>query len=113
MNIEISPKEYERTLNWDDAMMYCQLLTIDGKNDWRIPSKEELQDMYNSENDLFRPTKEELNYIYNSDDSVLPSYWSSTEYGYVWFVCMSTGSTGFGTKDGILYVRPVRSLTTV
>jgi hypothetical protein len=51
-NIEISPKEYEKHLNWDDAMMYCQLLTIDGKDDWRLPTKDELKYIYNSKKDF-------------------------------------------------------------
>lgn len=34
--IELSPKEYWKTLNYHDALLYCQLLTIDGKNDWRM-----------------------------------------------------------------------------
>ena len=37
-NIEISPKEYERKLSWDDALLYCQLLVIDGKDNWRLPN---------------------------------------------------------------------------
>jgi hypothetical protein len=96
MNIEISPKEYERILNWDDAMMYCQLLVIDNKNDWRLPTKAELQDIYHSENDF------------------IPSYyWSSTEFnsGYSWYQIFSDGYQDPNLKNCIYYVRAVRSLT--
>ena len=43
MNIEISPKEYWKYLNYYDSELYCSLLVIDGKNDWRLRKiKEEL-----------------------------------------------------------------------
>ena len=94
-NIEISPKEYEVELNWNDAMLYCSLLVIDDKCDWRLP------------------TKEELNYIYSSkNDFVGSGYWSSTEYngGGAWGQNFSGGTQGYGGKGGGNYVRAVRSL---
>jgi hypothetical protein len=97
MNIEISPKEYERQLNWDDAMMYCQLLVIYGKNDWRLP------------------TKEELDYIYHSKNDFVGSlYWSSTEGNgsNAWLQGLSSGFRGsYNLKRNSYYVRAVRSLT--
>lgn len=38
MKFEISPLEYEKCLNYDDAKLYCELLIIDAKNDWRLPT---------------------------------------------------------------------------
>ncbi len=96
MNIEISPKEYEKKLNWDDAMMYCQLLVIDDKTDWRLP------------------TKEELDYIYHSKNDFVGSYyWSSTEDigSGAWNQNLSNGVQYYYYKDGSYYVRPVRILT--
>jgi hypothetical protein len=96
MNIEISPKEYERRLNWHDAILYCQLLIIDNKNDWRLPTKDELDDIYHSENDFY--------------DTY---YWSSTEINgiFVWGQNMKDGHQNDNFKNGRYYVRPVRSLT--
>lgn len=37
MTLEISPKEYGRKLDYDDALLYCSLLVIDGKDDCRMP----------------------------------------------------------------------------
>ena len=93
MTIEISPKEYERRLNWNDGMLYCSLLVIDGKNDWRMPTKEELDYIYHSENDF--------------DDAF---YWSSTEFnGYTaWNQFMSSGGQNNYFKNSSNYVRPVR-----
>ena len=96
MKIEIAPKEYERTLNWDDAMMYCQLLVIDNKNDWRLP------------------TKDELNYIYSSKNDFVGSYyWSSTEGigDYAWMQGFSIGGRDFSPKNNSFYVRAVRSVS--
>ena len=96
MNIEISPKEYERQLNWNDAMLYCQLLVIDNKNDWRLPTREELNNIYHSENDF-----------------VGSGYWSSTETsgGNAWRQSLSGGFQYNGIKGSSYYVRAVRSLT--
>jgi hypothetical protein len=52
MNIEIAPKETEIQANWNDAKLYCFALNIDGKTGWRLPTKEELTEIYQSENDF-------------------------------------------------------------
>ena len=93
--VEVSPKDYERALNWYDGMMYCQLLVIDDKNDWRLPTIEELKEIYNSEN--------------NFDG---PIYWSSTEYsGYgAWVQDMSGGGQYIINKIDSYYVRAVRNI---
>ena len=94
MNIEIAPKEYERMLEWDDAMMYCQLLAIDDKIDWRLP------------------TKEELNYIYKSENDFVGSgYWANELYGNVaWIQNMSNGTQLAGLKHVSYHVRAVRTI---
>jgi hypothetical protein len=36
-------QQYEKKLNWDDALLYCSLLMIDGYDDWRMPTLQELK----------------------------------------------------------------------
>jgi hypothetical protein len=46
MTIEVFPKEYIKKINnKDDAILYLSLLNIDGKNDWRMPTKQEFVDI--------------------------------------------------------------------
>ena len=41
MNIEISDIQHWKPLEYHDAKLYCELLTIDNKNDWRLPDSDE------------------------------------------------------------------------
>jgi hypothetical protein len=39
--IEIAPKEYHiTTCSYDEALLYCFQLNIDGKMGWRLPKKD-------------------------------------------------------------------------
>ena len=44
MTIEISDIKYWKPLNYDDAILYCSLLEIGGKNDWRMMTRMEYID---------------------------------------------------------------------
>jgi hypothetical protein len=101
MNFEIAPKSTEIQTNWDDAKLYCFSLNIDGKTGWRLPTKEELNEIYQSENDF------ENNWYWSSTE------YSSTEYDgiFVWYQNMSNGVQYNRTKNGSYYVRAIRSIT--
>lgn len=62
MNFQIAPKSTEVKLNWEDAKLYCSSLDLYSKTDWRLPTKEELNQIYESGNDFDKDW-----------------YWSSTE----------------------------------
>ena len=36
-NLEVSDEKYWRRFNYDDGLLYCSMLMIDDKNDWRMP----------------------------------------------------------------------------
>jgi hypothetical protein len=93
--IEIAPKSTETRLNWDDARLYCFALNIDGKTGWRIPTKEELNEIYESEN-VF----------------VEGGYWSSTEFNAnnAWVQGFNNGYQSSTNKSGNFYVRAIRSV---
>jgi hypothetical protein len=96
MNFEIAPKETEIQATWDDAKLYCFALNIDGTTGWRLPTKDELNEIYESVNDFEKAW-----------------YWSSTE-GIGGTAClqdMSGGYKGGNLKDnGGYWVRAVRDL---
>ena len=48
--IEISDKQYWKSLSYDDMMLYLMVLSIDNKNNWRLPTKVELEDILKIEN---------------------------------------------------------------
>lgn len=39
--IEVSNKKYWKELTYYDGLLYCSLLIIDKKNDWRMPKYDE------------------------------------------------------------------------
>jgi hypothetical protein len=79
---------------WADAMAYCEGLTSQNKNDWRLPKISELI--------TFKEASSE----------VLVYYWSSTTYAYfkktAWFADLSKDYQHFSLKTKSYYVRCVR-----
>jgi type II secretory pathway pseudopilin PulG len=78
----------------------------EGFTDWFLPSKEELEEMYNT----IGNGGSEGN-IGGFETSDYPYYWSSSEYSSnsAWFVNFSTGPTNVLSKDYSLRVRAVRA----
>jgi hypothetical protein len=52
MKFEVAPKETEIQANWNDARLYCLFLEVSGETGWRLPTKEELNQIYFSINDF-------------------------------------------------------------
>jgi hypothetical protein len=52
--IEISSEEYWKKMTFNDAILYCSLLSIDNKNDWRIieDADEYFSNVYDSVSDI-------------------------------------------------------------
>lgn len=99
VKLELAPKESVVELNWEDAMLYCRLLNIEGKSDWRLPTKEEMDYLYQN--------------LYVCDFKW--TYWTSTEQNtnYAWYHCFNPMTNGFQNnvhKNRIISVRAVRSL---
>ncbi len=74
MNIEVSDREYWKELNYDDAELYCQLLVIGGKTDWRLPLQSEKMEMEIEMGGIIRNT-----WVYMSILRILPK-------SYMWVV---------------------------
>ena len=57
MAVEFAPDDYHKfELDWYEAKLYCFSLNIDGKVGWRLPTKEELDAIYESDNDFSQKT---------------------------------------------------------
>jgi len=83
--------------NWYEAIDLCENYKGEGFNDWRLPTKEELNELYK--------------YHKKFGGFVDHYYWSSSEYSatIAWSQCFANGDQ-FGTsKNYSYYVRAVRS----
>jgi hypothetical protein len=43
MSIELSKSQYWKRMGYHDALLYCSLLVIDDKDDWRMMTMEEYE----------------------------------------------------------------------
>jgi hypothetical protein len=98
------------TLNWCDALVYCEDLSFAGHNDWRLPNVRELQSIvdYGRANQAIDPVF-----------TALPEfYWSSSSYvdthDDAWGIGFHVGYVGIRPKEGdadfsFNYVRAVRN----
>ncbi len=83
---------------WKGAISYCKNLTLAGYDDWKLPNKKTLKELFNNKNKL---------------KNTFPNYyWSSTKYeeykDYAWRVSFSKGYVDSYRKEYSSYVRCVR-----
>ena len=91
-----APKDLGR-MTWDDAMSACNNLELNGYSDWHLPTKKELNTLYQN---MVR-----VGGFANS------TYWSSTvtNDNDAWFQFFDDGLQSFSTKSYNFTVRAVRA----
>ncbi len=96
------------TITWDNAIAYCEGLSLGGFTDWRLPKIKELQSII----DLTKASGATINTTYFPGTIASSYYWSSTTYAPntagALVVAFIPGSTGSTSKPNPGYVRCVR-----
>jgi len=94
------------TMSWQSAIDYCEALSLDIYEDWRLPNVNELKSIV----DKSKNNPAIVNGFTNTNSS---GYWSSTTVlGYediAWGVYFNYGGDGWYPKDDSRYVRCVRA----
>ncbi len=103
------------TYSWEQALDYCENLTLADKSDWRLPNRNELQSLVNY--DRYNPAIDTTFFpdTRSCDMHDYCFYWTSTTYSmmqYAWTVDFGYGFGGgmvhFSHKSRNGYVRAVR-----
>ena len=95
-----------KSAKWTDAIDYCEGLSLNSQDDWRLPNKKELLSIvdYGTYNPVISSVFEKTTSNY---------YWSSTTAAsntyYAWRVNFSYGYAGYYYKSDSTYVRCVRA----
>jgi len=98
------------TMNWFDAISYCETLTYANSDDWRLPNIKELFSTCDAA--LFAPAVDS-SIFQQVESKSMYLYWSSTTTPHrndnAWMVEYKTGEVTFDSKKIPLNVRCVRS----
>lgn len=90
-------------MSWRDAQQYAEASDAHGHKDWRLPTRDELDVLFNN--------RAIIGGFDTSGSFPASHYWSSTEYvgDFAWFQRFSDGYQRSYVKDNVLSVRCVRS----
>lgn len=90
--------------NWDNALAYCNSLTLAGHTDWRLPNVKELQSII----DVDKTVAPSINTFYFTDTQS-SDYWSSTTFTgtnvHAWYVNFDIGGS-FVMTSGVDKMTP-------
>ena len=94
---------------WAAAVTFCDNLIFAGHNDWRLPTRKELDTIVDTSR---------ANPAINTDyffNILSLQYWTITPYislaNYIWYVMFSTGTSGPVVKTATYRILPVRTIT--
>ncbi len=96
--------------SWQEAISYCEDLSLGGKIDWRLPNKNELITIID-----YTKNDPAIDVVFQYTAS--RAYWTSTSlegyYDYAWVVYFYNGYSyaNFKIESDDLYVRCVRDLS--
>ncbi len=94
------------TVTWENAITYCEALSLGGFTDWRLPNIKELKSI--ADTTTYSPA---INITY-FPATVSSDYWSSTSYApntsNAWNVHFNYGVVYYYIKTDTYYVRCVR-----
>jgi hypothetical protein len=95
---------------WQDALIYCEELSLGGSSDWRLPNINELFSIVDITK--YDPTISSV-FIHNYSSHYYDEYWSSTTYvfnsSHAWDVGFFSGYQKYDNKSNKNNVRCVRN----
>lgn len=96
---------------WHSALLYCEGLLLDGRNDWRLPNMNELMSLV--DHSKFQSKIDQVFENYDDRDSYDDVFWSSSTYithpEKAWGVGFAHGEDRKYVKNKRYFVRCVRS----
>lgn len=102
-------------LSWRNAVAYCKGLNLANYNDWRLPTRDELERIVNKQPYLSTHSVTGKVFVdVKRFPSILnlthPTYWTRTEKGnsFAYCVSFSEGSSELSSKSANYYVKAVR-----